>query len=179
MEVQVVVERDGVQGLADITTGNQGRQAGGEAQALAGARQVQGFDPEAVAGDKQLLAVALPYGEGEHAVELGQQRLTPGVIALEQHFGVAIGEKAVAQVLQLVAQFRVVVDGTVEHHRQAQVAVDHRLAGSFGQVHDLQPAMAEGNRALAMEAVGVGATRGQVVGDALNRSQVGRALIKT
>ena len=37
------------------------------------ARQVQRLDPEAIAGDEQALGIALPDGEGEHAVELGQQ----------------------------------------------------------------------------------------------------------
>ena len=39
--------------------------------------------------------------------------------------------------------------------------------------------MAQGNRPLGMEAPGVGAAWGQVMGDALNRSQVGRLGIET
>ena len=144
MEVQVVIEGDGIKGFANVTASHQCGQAGGKAQAFAGTRQVQRFDPEAVAGDEQLLAVTFPDGEGEHAIELGQQVCAPGVVALEQHFGVATGEEAIAEGFQLLAQFRVVVDGAVEHHCQAQIAVDHRLAGSFGQVHDFQAAMAEG-----------------------------------
>ncbi|MNF93831.1 hypothetical protein D3C84_765220 [compost metagenome] len=72
MKIQVVVERDGIEGLADIAALQQGRQGRGEAQALAGARQVQGLNPKTIPGDEQLLAVTLPYGEGEHAVESGQ-----------------------------------------------------------------------------------------------------------
>ena len=39
--------------------------------------------------------------------------------------------------------------------------------------------MTEGDRALAVKAVGIGAARGQVMGDSLDRSQIGRSLIKT
>ena len=101
------------------------------------------------------------------------------MVALEQHFSVATGEEAIAEGFQLFAQLWVVVDGTVEHHRQAQFAVDHRLAGGFGQVHDFQAAVAECQRALAEEAMGIGAAGGHVVGDSLDCSQVGRSLIKT
>ncbi|MNO99101.1 hypothetical protein D3C76_908660 [compost metagenome] len=117
VEVQVMVESDGVQRRIDVAALQQRRQAGGEAQALAGLRQVQRLDAEAVAGEEQAPAVALPDGEGEHAVEPWQQFGAPGVIALEQHFGVAAGEEAVAEGFQLRAQFRVVVDGAVEHQR--------------------------------------------------------------
>lgn len=103
MEVQVMVEGDGVQRLGDIATLQQGWQRRGETQALAGARQVQWFDAETVAGDEQALRVTFPDGEGEHAVELGQQGFAPGVITLEQYLGVTAGEEAVAQRFQFAA----------------------------------------------------------------------------
>lgn len=97
------------------------------------------------------------------------------MVALEQHLGVAVGPEAVAQRLQFLAQFGEVVDGTVEGQRQAQRIVDHRLRRAVRQVHDLQAPMAQGDRALAMEAPGIRASRGQVMGNALYRSQVGWA----
>ncbi|MNZ54586.1 hypothetical protein D3C78_724900 [compost metagenome] len=121
------------------------------------------------------MAITLPDRQGKHAVQAWQQFGAPGVVALEQHFGVAAGVEGIAQVFQLAAQFREVVDGAVEGQRQAQLIIDHRLRRTVGQVHDFQPAMAQGNRALAMKAPGVGATRGQVVGDSLNRGEVRRA----
>lgn len=39
--------------------------------------------------------------------------------------------------------------------------------------------MAQGDGPLAVDALGIGAARGQVVGDSLDRGQVGRSLIKT
>ncbi|MCY1423672.1 hypothetical protein D9M71_393940 [compost metagenome] len=170
-----MVERHRVEHRVDVATLDQRRQGRGETQAFTVSRQVQRFDAEAVAGEEQALVVALPDGQGKHAVELGQQGRAPGVVALEQHLGVAVGPEAVAQGLQLLAQFGEVVDGAVEGQRQAQGVVDHRLGRAVGQVHDFQASVAEGDRALAMEAPGIRATRGQVVGDALYRSQVGWA----
>ncbi len=127
VEIQVVIERHRVEDRVDIAALEQRRQRRGKAQALAGARQVQRLDAQAVAGDEQALAVALPDGKGKHAVELGQQGFAPGVVALEQHFGVAAGIEGVAQGFKLGAQFREVVDRAVERQGQAQLRVDHRL----------------------------------------------------
>ncbi|MCY1528253.1 hypothetical protein D9M68_633530 [compost metagenome] len=116
MEVQVVVERVRVQRRIDVAALEQRRQTGGEAQALAGLRQVQRLDAEPVAGDEQAPPVAFPDGEGEHSIESGQQLRAPGVVSLQQHFRIAVGKEAVTQSFQLLAQFRVVVDGAVENH---------------------------------------------------------------
>ncbi|MCY1416702.1 hypothetical protein D9M71_322180 [compost metagenome] len=136
--------------------------------------QVKGLDPEAVAGQEQLLAVALPDGQGKHAVEPGQQVGTPGVVALEQHLGVAVAVEGIAEGFQLAAQFREVVDGAIEGQGQAQLRVAHGLRRTIGQVHDFQAAMAQGKWALAMEAPGVGATGREVVGDSFDGGEVRR-----
>ncbi len=72
VEIQVVIERHRIEDRVDIAALEQRRQCRGKAQALAGARQVQRLHTKAVAGDKQPLRVALPDGEGKHAIELGQ-----------------------------------------------------------------------------------------------------------
>ncbi|MNG19239.1 hypothetical protein D3C84_1033790 [compost metagenome] len=74
---------------------------------------------------------------------------------LEQHLGVTVGMETVTQGQELLAQFGVVVDGAVEHHGQSQFGVQHGLPGGFGEVHDLQPSMAQGDRSLAVQAPGV------------------------
>ncbi len=101
------------------------------------------------------------------------------MVALEQHFGIAFGKEAIAEVFQLCAQFGVVVDGAIEDHRQAESRIDHRLAGRLTQIHDLQASMAEGQRPLAVETARVRAACGQVLGDAFNRGQIGGAVIET
>ncbi len=179
MEAHVVIQRHRIQYTGDIATLEQRRQRRGEAQALAGTRQIQRLDAETVAGDEQLLRIALPDGKGEHAVQSRQQRFAPGMEALEQNFGIAFGEEAITQAFQLCAQFRVVVDGAIEDHRQAEGRVDHRLAGGLAQIHDLQTSMTQGKWALTMKTARVGAARSQMLGDAFNRSQIGRAVIET
>jgi hypothetical protein len=47
---------------------------------------------------------------------------------------------------QLGAQFRIVVDGAVEHQRGAAGGVEHRLLRARRQVDDRQPAVAQPHR---------------------------------
>ncbi|MNG15251.1 hypothetical protein D3C84_990650 [compost metagenome] len=101
------------------------------------------------------------------------------MITLEQHFGVATGIEGVTQAFKFCAQFRKVVDRPVEGQGQAQLRVDHRLRRAVRQVHDFQAPMAQGNRPLAMKSPGVGAARGQVMGDSFNGCKVCRLMIKT
>ncbi len=101
------------------------------------------------------------------------------MITLEQHFGVAAGIERVAEGFKFLAQLRKVIDRAVECQGQPELSVDHRLGGAIRQVHDFQAAMAQGNRPLGMEAPRVRAAWRQMMGDALNRSQVGRLGIET
>ncbi|MCY1528629.1 hypothetical protein D9M68_637410 [compost metagenome] len=116
MEVEVEVQRLRIQRGVQVATLEQGWQAGGEAQAPIGARQVQGLDAEAVASEKQPLAVALPNGQGKHAVEPGQHVLAPGVPGLEQYLGIPVGKEAVTEALEFDTQLWIVIDGTIEDH---------------------------------------------------------------
>ncbi|MNE06546.1 hypothetical protein D3C80_991370 [compost metagenome] len=122
-----------------------------------------------------MLAVALPDRQGKHTVQARQQVGAPGVITLEQHFGITVRIEGITEAFQLAAQLGEVIDGTVEGQRQAQRIIDHGLGRAVGQVHDFQSAMAEGNRPLAIKAPGVGAARCQVMGDPLDCGEVRRA----
>ncbi|MCY1367386.1 hypothetical protein D9M69_543180 [compost metagenome] len=71
VEIEVEVQCLRIQPGVQVAALEQCRQAGGEAQALIGARQVERFDAEAVAGEEQALCIPFPDGQCEHAVELG------------------------------------------------------------------------------------------------------------
>ncbi|MNT38641.1 hypothetical protein D3C72_1748440 [compost metagenome] len=86
--------------------------------------------------------------------------------------------EAVTQGEQFLAQFGVVVDGAVEHHGQSQFGVQHGLPGGFGEVHDLQPSMAQGDRSLAVQAPRVRAAGREVVGDSIEGGQIGRLFVE-
>src|SRR5690606_28439195 len=86
---------------------------------------------------------ALEDTKSEHAVEALDEALTPGMIRLEYHLGIACREEAIALLRQLSAQLGVVVDGTVVDNGQAELRVDHRLLGVVAEIDDAQSAVSE------------------------------------
>ena len=116
----------------------------------------QRFDAEAVAGEEQGFAVAVPEGEGEHAAEAVDAAFAPGLPGVDDDFGVAAGVEDVAQRLQFRDEFLIVVDFAVEDDADALVFVVQRLLAG-GQVDDRQAAVAEPDAGFDMQAAFVGA----------------------
>jgi hypothetical protein len=158
MKRQVVIQRDRVDRGIDAAGGEQGRQARGEAQAARRRGGVERLDAEPVAHQHHAAAVAFVNREREHALQALAAARTPGMPGLEHHFGVAVGEKAVAERFELGAQRAVVVDAAVEHQRQAERRIGHRLLGALAEVNDLEAAVAEADPAARHDAGGVRAS---------------------
>ena len=152
---------------------DQGRQSGREPDHAGRFRQIERLDPQTVAPQHDPAAVALPDREGEHAVELLDEPRPPGVIGLQHHLGVAVGEELVALPFQFGAQFRVIVDAAVEYDGQAQGRIDHGLLGGIGQIDDLQPAVAERHPALSESSGAVGTAGSQHFRHSLDRTAAG------
>jgi hypothetical protein len=74
---------------------------------------VQRFDAQPVAAEQHPAAVPLDDREREHALEAVDEAVTPVVVGLGKHLGVAVREEAVAVAGQLTAQVLVVVDAAV------------------------------------------------------------------
>ena len=87
-------------------------------------RVVEGLDAEPIAGAKQLLALPIPNGEREHAVEVVQRLGTPMGVRCEQHLRVAGRPELVAERLQLRLQLQEVVDLSVVGDPQPAVRLD-------------------------------------------------------
>ena len=109
---------------------------------------VQRLDAEPVAAEQHPAAVPLDDRECEHPEEPVDEAVTPVVVGLQQHLGVAGREEPVAVLGQFAAQVLVVVDAAVPGDREAEVAVDHRLRACLGEIDDLQAAVAERDPAL-------------------------------
>ena len=152
----VELQRRRVDRRVDIAGGDDAGQGRGEAQAIADLAGVKRLDPEPVAGERDSAAFALVDGEGEHALEALDAVRAPGVVRLGDHFGVAIGEEAVAAALKLVAKLAIIVDAAVEDEVEAELRVDQRLRRAGRQVDDLEPLVAEADAAAHQLSAGVG-----------------------
>ena len=90
-----------------------------------------------------------------------------------------MGEEAVALAFQFGAQFRIIVDAAVEGDGQAQFGIDHGLGGAFGQVDDLQPAMAETKPSLLDNPASVGPARRKGFSYSRDGFRIGESFIET
>ena len=57
---------------------------------------VEGLDAEMIAGQKQLLALGIPEGDGEHAIELADAVGAQLGVQVQHCLGVAVGAELVA-----------------------------------------------------------------------------------
>ena len=128
---------------------------------------VQRLFAHAIARQQQALPGRIPQRQRKHAVEARQHRITPLLVTVHDHFGVAVGRETMAAFFQLGPQGAIVIDLAVVHdldravfipdrliaarhvddrqppHRQPQAAVDEepvavRAAMNKGRVHALQ-----------------------------------------
>ena len=99
------------------------------------------------AGQKRRLALARLV-LAEAALWVLDEPVTPVVIGLEQHLGVAVREEAVAMPGQFPAQLLVVVDAAVPANGQPEFGINHGLGARFGQVNDFQAAVTQRDPAL-------------------------------
>jgi len=76
---EVVVERHRVDGCVDPAAGEQGRQRGGEAQAVRSVREVERLDAEPVATEQGAAALGVDEAEREHARQPVDEAVTPAV----------------------------------------------------------------------------------------------------
>ena len=151
-EGEVFLDGAGVDFALEAAVGEQRLEFGAEKEGAIVEQGVeQRLDAEAVAGEKQGFAVAVPEGEGEHAAEAVDAALAPGFPGVDDDFGVAAGVEDVAERLQFGDEFLVVVDFAVEDDADALVFVVQRLLAG-GQVDDRQPAVAEPDAGFDMQA---------------------------
>src|SRR4030095_16055240 len=96
-------------------------------QLFLGAREIEGFTPEPIAGQQQPLPRTIPNREGKHAVQAVDHALAFLLVEMEDGLGVAAGAVAVAARFESRPERGVVVDLAVEDDPDRAVLVAHRL----------------------------------------------------
>src|SRR5258708_38607313 len=104
-------------------------------------RVVQRLHAEAIASEKQRLAIAIPEREGEHAAQPPDAILAPLLPGMNDHLGVALRLEGMAEAGELGDQVTVVVDFSVVYDDDAAILVVQRLLPRR-RFDDRQPAMA-------------------------------------
>src|SRR3989338_6685921 len=93
---------------------------------------------DAITGDQELTAPAVPDREGEPALKARDARRAFRFIEPQEHFGVRGRSEPVALLLKPGAQLLKVVDLPVERHPDRRGLLAPGLAGRLREIHDLQ-----------------------------------------
>jgi hypothetical protein len=140
---------------------------------------VERLDAEAVTGEEQLGARAVPDREREHSVEALDARGPPLGVRVEHDLGVGVRAERATGRRQLLAQLDEVVDLAVVGDPVAAVARPHRHRARGRRVDDRQPAVDQPDRAVRVLAPSVRSAMGDHVAHPpqdLGRRRTARAL---
>ena len=133
----------------DIRGLRQGLDLRGETKSRTVIRVVKRLDAEGVADQKELTFVFIPNAEGEHAAQsVHHVRAVLGV-ETEQDLGIGAGAEAVSLRFQLLLQFAVVIDLTVEGYAVTPIGRSHGLRTGLAQVDDRETSMSEPDTGIA------------------------------
>src|SRR5579872_6059313 len=118
---------------------------GAEQHAIRCRVEEQRLDTQTVPDQDQLLRPQVPDGESKHAVEPLGNPVSPLQIPAEDHFRIAARSEAVAEALQLLAQFHEVINLSVVDESSDRAAIflcQHRLRAT-DEIDDRKPPMPE------------------------------------
>src|SRR5262245_33528741 len=113
------------------------------------------FFSETIARREQLLAPAVVYGEGKHALQALDARRAKFFVRVKNDLRVGDGSKAVSLRFEQWAQRTMVVDLSVENDPARTVLVRHRLVAARA-IDDREAPMPQRNACIVEEPVAVG-----------------------
>ena len=91
------------------------------------ASEIEWLDSRSISGEYEPFLVSIPKRDGEHAPESAEAVSAPLAESFEHNLRVATGAKARALTLQIVPEFKVIVDLTVEGNNGLTVHAAKRL----------------------------------------------------
>jgi hypothetical protein len=119
---------------------------------------VEGFNPQGIAGQDQLLVVLIPEGEGKDAIQLAQQG-GEGLTAVavvevkpQQHLGIGVPPPGLGlEAIELAPKLLKVVDFAVKDQHHPAIVAGHGLVAQGGEVEDGQAGVAQAHFCLVVE----------------------------
>ena len=119
-----------------------------------------------IACEEQGFLLAVPQGEGKHAVELIQAFRAAFFVQVDDHFAVRMGFETMTLIFKLLSELSVIVNLAVKREPHGLVFVGHRLLSCRGEIDNAEPLMPESDAC----GVGVLGYLALVVGPAVRES---------
>jgi len=145
LEADIMVERLRINLPLNLWHLQNGFDLGGEDQLVAMPVVVQRLDAESVADEDQFALLAIPDGEGEHAVEQLDAIRPIFFVSMYDDFRVGSALEGMAFGQQRVANLLEVVDLAVVGYPDRAVFVGHGLPTVLTEINDAEPPMAQGH----------------------------------
>jgi len=102
----------------DTASHQDGFDLGGDTERLTVIVIIKRLDSEMIARQKKAALFFVPDGEGKHSPQMLHHALPIFPVGIEQNLGIGAGEEGIPFRLQMIAQFPVVVDFTIEGDAQ-------------------------------------------------------------
>lgn len=163
------VEVDGAWGdfAWDVIDLHEGFEFAGEDELSAAVGVVERLFAESIAGQDKLLLSAVPDGDGEHAIEMGEAIGTEIFVEVDDGLGIAFGAKLVAGAFESSAEFAVIVDFAIEDDLDGSIFIGEGLVSGF-EIDNRESAEAKGDTGVD--------TTGEIVAPIV---QVGAGIVRT
>src|SRR5262249_17391436 len=110
-------------------------------EAVSGGGKVQWFDPKAIPGQEKLPFFGIEHRKCEHADKARQCVRAPFSIGRQENFRVCLGVEDMAESLQLLSQFPIVIDFAVIYEVIAAIIAGHGLPACSCNIDDRKAAM--------------------------------------
>src|SRR5260370_4794724 len=100
-------------------------------------RVKQWFLADAIARQEQFLSSFIPDCKGKHSTQMLHAVRTITVVSVNDRFGVTVGVKGVAELLQLFTQLKVVVNLAIKNYPRRSILIVDWLLTTF-KIDDLE-----------------------------------------
>ena len=146
------MNRFGLNFPADVRMQKQGAEFRTEDQLTINLRVKQWLLADPIAREKQFLRALVPNRKRKHAAQVIRTIGAILIVGVNDRFGVAVGVERVAEFLQFLAQFAVVVDLAVENDPGGAILVVNGLLPAL-QIDDREASHAQPDGIVEVEAV--------------------------
>ena len=117
------VQRDRVDSRGSLESSRHTPHLGGKAHATVVDRVIDKFDTEPVSCQQKAATWSVPDCQAKHSIQTVENILTPLLVAMDNHFGVATCQKSVSKRFEIVAEFGKIVNLAVEDDPDRALAV--------------------------------------------------------
>src|ERR1041384_7476310 len=133
----------------------QGAELGSEDQLVIDLGIQQRFLADSIAGEKERAIAGVPNCEGKHAAQMFRTIRAVQVIRVDDRFGVAVCLEAMSGILELLAEFAVVINLSVEDDPGGAIRVGDRLLAAL-QINDCETAHRQAHAVIEVKSIFIG-----------------------